>query len=149
MQTHARPTMPPTLVLFLLLAGAAAGASAQADPAGEALYRDGELSSGAMLSWECAKAMRASSGSDAACVSCHRRSGLGSTEGRITIPPITGPYLYRAADERIDDQAVPYVGTSRVAHQAYNDETLARAIRTGVGADGRPVELPHAALRAR
>jgi len=138
MQTHAGRTMPPTLVLFLLLTGAAAGASAQADPAGEALYRDGVLPSGAMLSGVREGNARIS-GSDAACVSCHRRSGLGSTEGRITIPPITGPYLYRPADERIDDQEVPYVGTSRVAHQAYNDETLARAIRTGVGADGRPL----------
>src|SRR4029077_12843118 len=59
--------------------------------------------------------------------------------GRITIPPVTGPYLFRAPEQRIDDQEVPYVGTSRVAHQAYSDETLARAIRAGVGADGRPL----------
>lgn len=138
MRTHAKRKTPLiTLVLFLL--GTVAGdASAQGLHAGEAIYRDGVLPSGAPLSGV-RQGNASIGGSDAACVSCHRRSGLGSTEGRITIPPVTGPYLFRAAEQRIDDQEVPYVGTSRVAHQAYNDETLARAIRAGVGADDRPL----------
>ncbi len=109
-----------------------------ADSIGENLYRRGLLSLGQSLRG--AREGNASiEGADAACVNCHRRSGLGSTEGRITIPPITGPYLFRPGQQRIDDEVVPFVGGSRVAHEAYTDETLARAIRTGLSADGRPL----------
>jgi hypothetical protein len=138
MPTHGEGKMPLMVLVLFLLGTAAGNASAQGGHAGESIYRDGVLPSGVPLSGV-REGNASINGSDAACVSCHRRSGLGSTEGRITIPPVTGPYLFRAADQRIDDQEVPYVGTSRVAHQAYNDETLARAIRAGVGADGRPL----------
>lgn len=119
------------LLLFLSV-------TARADQSGESLYRRGVLSTGEPL-----QGMRSANapirGADAACVSCHRRSGLGTTEGQITIPPITGPYLYRPGDQRINDEAVPFVGGARVKHTAYTDETLTRAIRDGVGADGQPL----------
>ena len=109
-----------------------------ADQPGEGLYRQGLLSTGEPL-----QGVRSANapiqGADAACVNCHRRSGLGTTEGQITIPPITGPYLYRPGNQRIDDEAVPFVGAARVKHTAYTDETLARAIREGTGADGQPL----------
>jgi cytochrome c553 len=78
-------------------------------------------------------------GADAACVNCHRRSGLGSTEGRITIPPIAGPYLFIARGQSLEQQGVPFVDTERVNHEAYTDESLARAIREGTGANGKPL----------
>jgi cytochrome c553 len=72
-----------------------AGKSASVD-IGESIYRRGELASGAPL----LGARRAGSpgivGADAACINCHRRSGLGSREGTLTIPPLTGEYLFRA-----------------------------------------------------
>ena len=34
------------------------------------------------------------SGADAACVSCHRYSGMGGIEGAIAVPPITGKFLF-------------------------------------------------------
>jgi len=123
-------------IAALFLAGSMANAGAGSTAAGEALYRRGVMPSGALLSGR-REGNVTVAGIDAACVSCHRRSGLGTTEGRITIPPIAGVYLFRPGDARIDDEAVPYVGTARVKHSAYTDETLARAIRTGVGADGR------------
>lgn len=130
------------LLGLLLLAQAAAAGSA-----GEDIYRRGVLPSGAPL-----HGARQGNpdlvGADAACISCHRRSGLGTVEGRITIPPITGAYLFRPANARIDDESVHYVGTSRVRHQPYTPASLAAAIREGVGADGRSLSylMPRYAL---
>jgi hypothetical protein len=78
-------------------------------------------------------------GADAACVNCHRRSGLGSTEGRITIPPIAGPYLFSARGKSLEEQGAPFVDTERINHEAYSEESLARAIREGIGSNGKPL----------
>jgi hypothetical protein len=76
-------------------------------------------------------------GANAACVSCHRRSGLGSVEGRSTIPPITGQYLFQPrARSHEDMELLPFVEGARADRDPYTDETLARAIREGIGADG-------------
>jgi hypothetical protein len=40
-------------------------------------------------------------GSEAACVNCHRRSGVGSSEGNITISLIAGAYLFAPATEPV------------------------------------------------
>ena len=123
-------------VLIACAAGACLLGVVHAESAGEILYRRGVLPSG--------EALRGSrgdggtvEGANAACVSCHKRSGLGSTEGQITIPPIAGPYLYHISGQRIDARTMPYAGATRVTHQAYTDATLARAIRAGIGSDGR------------
>lgn len=117
---------------------AAAAAAARPEPdalPGAGIYRDGVLPSGAPV-----QAARAGNevirGADAACVKCHRRSGLGAREGRITIPPVTGRYLYhgRSSAEEFD---LPFVDGIRFDHEAYSDATLARAIREGVDAHGR------------
>ena len=78
-------------------------------------------------------------GTDAACVSCHRRSGLGSSEGLITIPPIAGPYLFAPSGQSLEALGIPLVDTARLNHEPYTDATLARAIREGVGSNGRPL----------
>ncbi|TLY75171.1 MAG: cytochrome C [Gammaproteobacteria bacterium] len=76
-------------------------------------------------------------GADAACVNCHRRSGLGSIEGHIAIPPIAGPYLFVPRGERLAELGIPFVDTARINHDPYTDESLARAIRGGIGANGK------------
>ncbi len=87
------------------------------------------------------------SGSDAACVRCHRRSGQGNQEGRILIPPVTAATLFRdgvyavhpgAPDERELARLVP----PYQARHAYRDETLLRALEQGQDADGRPLADP-------
>lgn len=66
------------------------------DPsAGERLCRRGLLPSGEPVQ-AAREAGAVLQGAHAACVNCHRRSGLGSIERPISIAPIAGPYLFTA-----------------------------------------------------
>jgi hypothetical protein len=88
------------------------------------------------------------SGAAAACVNCHQRSGLGGREGRNYIPPVTGRYLFRKPDRSGGDPDLPAVEGMRTARSAYTDQTLVRAIRDGIDADGKPLSylMPRYAL---
>ncbi|MGH8275784.1 MAG: c-type cytochrome, partial [Steroidobacteraceae bacterium] len=120
--------------------------------AGESLYLRGVLSTGEPLRGERASAP-GGEGADAACVNCHRRSGLGQLEGLAPVPAITAWYLYRPRSEvrpRHEDAgelpaAAPEPGAQPELllrpRSAYTDATLARAIRDGVGADGQPLSF--------
>ncbi len=121
----------------LLRAAAVTGTPASA-PGGESLYRRGLLPSGepVLATREAGATLK---GRDAACINCHRRSGLGSSEGRITIQPIAAPYLFIARGRSLEAQGVPFVDTERVNHDAYTDDSLSRAIREGIGANGKPL----------
>jgi hypothetical protein len=124
----------------------AAPAPAQnaANIGGESIYRQGILPSGQPVT-----AMREPdlkvAGADAACTNCHRRSGLGEMEGRISIPPIVGAYLFHPRATDRDDLDLPFVDTMRPDRDPYTEATLARAIREGVGVDGHPLSylMPH------
>jgi hypothetical protein len=117
-----------------------------ASPVGEAIYLKGVLGSGALLA-----AARAGGepvmGEQAACVNCHRRSGLGVKEARSSIPPITGQFLFHPTTGGTDLQ-LPYIPTARLERTPYTEETLARAIREGVDPDGRALSylMPRFAL---
>ncbi|MDH5539824.1 MAG: c-type cytochrome, partial [Rhizobacter sp.] len=86
-------------------------------------------------------------GKDAACAACHRRSGYGTTEGRYTIRPIIGPAL-------LQQQVVPLYSPriqSRLGTRQrppYTEDLLARAVRTGIDAAGKPLDsvMPRYAL---
>jgi len=136
------------LALPLLMWACALGAAHASPAAGETLYRRGLLPSG-----EPVRAVREAGasmqGTDAACVNCHRRSGLGSSEGRITIRrfPDSTCLLRRQASGRAG--AFPFVDTARLNHEPYTDATLARAIREGSGASGRPLNYLMPALSDR
>jgi cytochrome c553 len=113
-------------------------ALAHASPEGENLFRRGLLPSGQAVH-AVRQAGASVEGMSAACVNCHRRSGLGSIEGLISIPPIAGPYLFAPHDKSLEQLGVPYVDTARQEHYPYTDATLAQAIREGIGANGRPL----------
>lgn len=81
------------------------------------------------------------SGQAAACINCHRRSGLGTTEGQIVIPPIIGQYLFQPLEKNIKDTSLPHVQNIRVKRSPYTDVTLARAIREGIDSDGRTLNF--------
>jgi len=122
--------------LSLLLSCAALPAAASGP--GERIYREGLLPSGQPL-----RAVRGPSlqlsGTEAACINCHRRSGLGMTEGRATIPPVAGIYLEHPRAGIGDDLDLPFVEGMRPDRDPYTDASLARAIRSGVGVDGNPL----------
>ena len=143
-----QPTICSAMVLALIivLAGfAPAGATAPGDA--ERIYRSGILPSGQPL-----RGVREGGvpieGRAAACANCHRRSGIGVNEGRITIPPITGKYLLHPGERAIPEAAMQSAGASVVRHERYNDETLIRAIREGINVDGKPMSylMPRFAL---
>ncbi|MHB8726447.1 MAG: c-type cytochrome [Casimicrobiaceae bacterium] len=125
----------------------AAAPDQPASPAGEAIYLDGVLSSGTPLI-----ATRPDSaplaGERAACVGCHRRSGLGEKEARSTIPPITGRFLFQAPGGDNEAEQLPYIPGARPDREPYTEATLARAIREGIDSQGRPLSylMPRFAL---
>ena len=90
-------------------------------------------------------------GADAACVSCHQRSGLGTFEGYnldVTIPPIAGAYLFHSREATTKEAVLPYVAWMHNNRDPYTDATLARAIREGLDSQGRPLSalMPRFAL---
>ncbi len=112
----------------------AAGAAAAGDGAGERIYRHGSGTAGTWLSATVAGDVPIS-GIDAACATCHRRSGMGSSEGVVVAPSITGAALFGSA---AGAWAAPPARRGRTAATPlYTAETLARAIREGIAADGR------------
>jgi mono/diheme cytochrome c family protein len=128
---------------FFALTGALAGGPTLAQDAldvGRTLYRQGRLSTGEPL-----HAVRMGglvvSGADAACVNCHRPSGLGTAEGRSMVPPITGPYLFGLRADSLAFGDRRRAGGPAVPREAYTDETLIRAIRDGVDHLGRPLDV--------
>ena len=84
------------------------------------------------------------------CVSCHRRSGFGSKEGGIYIPPIAAPVLFKPM---VPDRARAFNGmyfqqkTAEMAERiyqartrpAYDRASLARALREGIDPAGKPL----------
>jgi hypothetical protein len=126
------------LLLFALLAPLTASADDGADArlrAGQAIYRDGVLASGAPLQGVGAAGVLRQ-GAEAACIACHRRSGFGLAEGAVVVRPITAPDLFqdrpvRAATPRIAHQ----LGTPR--RPPYDAAALANALRNGVDVTGR------------
>ena len=87
-------------------------------------------------------------GAEAACVKCHQRSGLGSVEGSLSFPPVTGDYLFHSRAHDASEPALPYVESSHGNRDPYTDETLPRAIREGLDSQGRPLSylMPRFAL---
>jgi hypothetical protein len=134
------------LLLGVTAAGTAStafGASPAAAP-GESIYLRGELPSGQPLRGARSAEVYVE-GMNAACVSCHRRSGFGSREGLSTIPPITGQFLFHPRAQEGENSDLPFVEGARGDRDPYTPQTLARAIREGVAADGHALSylMPH------
>jgi len=137
------PWPSPVVIAASLVLAAAAPARAPrgevvADP-GEDLYLRGVTRSGAPLGAQ-RSGLGVAQGLAAACVNCHQRSGFGGREGRTLVPPITGRYLYRPLPKDGGDRDIPYVEGMRGERAPYTDESLARAIRQGLDAQGRALD---------
>ncbi|UXU88945.1 c-type cytochrome [Burkholderia sp. S-53] len=119
------------------IGGEAAAPVVPADP-GEAIFQRGILGSGAPLEAVHQDGVRLQ-GAAAACVNCHRRSGLGSKEGNNTIPPITWRYLVHPRAQTAEDLDIPFVPGMRTDREPYTEERLARAVRDGIDSEGKPL----------
>ena len=137
-----------------MLAAGASGAAARLSAAGveqlqaaERLYRQGVLLSGNPLVAE-REGAELMQGQAAACANCHLRSGLGTVEGRILIPPITAKYLFRPVSTTAATMAQPPTSARGPMRSRYTAATLARAIREGIDPAGRKFDylMPRYAL---
>jgi len=127
-------------LILLLLFSTSVWAKPYAPADGESIYRQGVLSSGTTIRAEREPGISIE-GAEAACVNCHRRSGLGSAEGRYKIPPITGKYLFRPSGNNIESSSISYLKGVQSNRTAYTDAALVRAIRDGVNPDGRDLSF--------
>lgn len=140
--------MPPVRLLFAVLMLLAANAThASVLPAdagiGKRIYREGLLPSGKPLRGTMQNGV-VLSGADAACVRCHRRSGLGGVEGQNTVRPIAGRLLFEPPPDlgipRPDSQRPAPSSGATGARPAYSKAALARALREGVDPAGRSLD---------
>lgn len=135
-------------------AGPGTGSIAPKSGAAQRLYRFGRMADGRPLRGT-RDGVGPVEGADAACANCHRRSGFGSAEGAIAIPPLIGHYLFRPYAELVEDLDVPHFPNYRSTRPPYDDRSLGRAIREGLTPDGRALQalmprydLDDATLRA-
>lgn len=115
---------------------------------GQRIYLEGITESGDLLRGESA-AKIIFSGKQAACVQCHRKSGLGTSEGKSNIRPIAGEYLFPAAVSTQTVNAVKPPQTllrwrelNKLAttRATYTQQTFARALREGVDVAGEALD---------
>ncbi|GER00087.1 cytochrome c [Iodidimonas gelatinilytica] len=155
-------------LLGAVATGAFPSASAQDNAAGKgdialgrALYYEGIGADGAPITGVTAGDLSID-GSQMTCVSCHRPSGMGSSEGGTYVPPITASYLF---EDRVSNRALRnerfkeyykepqgplFVDGARRGRlrEAYDQESLGHAIRAGVDPAGRELDfiMPRYAL---
>ncbi len=121
----------------------ASGVSAAANELelGRRIYEEGILPSGEALSG-IRFGSTSVSGAQAACITCHRPSGMGQVEGDIIVPPITGNYLFASRKDKRFAVMDPRVSKSlNQTHDPYNDQTLAEAINHGKNNSGREMAV--------
>ena len=103
---------------------------------GESIFRQGLLPSGMAMVGERDKDTRVS-GAEAACARCHRRSGLGSAEGRVVIPPITGEFLFQTRGRASSRAELRTTFGFIPGRKPYDLAGVRRAIRDGIDINGR------------
>lgn len=142
------------LVAFAWVATAAVALAAPApDPEeGRALYEGRHAALSATLRGASQAALPAQ---QAACVSCHRPSGLGSFEGEAIVPPISSGLLSRPFDPATTRRYGPPGGAGAEAgprvRPAYDTAALHRLLTEGRTPDGRMLGplMPRYALEPR
>ena len=140
-----------TLFLCLLLcclalpaAGAEQGTvggypKAQALRLGAAMYRDGILPSGQSMKATVQEDIELD-GAMSPCANCHQRSGMGALEGGILSPPTNGARLYAPLKSPLDiPGSIMKRSNFKGGRPAYNRESLATLLRTGIGPAGKRI----------
>ena len=147
---HGRSRRLLAVAALAILAAWAAASRAAGGPVetlGESIYLKGMLSPDKPLEGARESGLGVT-GAEAACVNCHLRSGLGSKEGEVFIPPVTGEYLFHGRAHGGNDPLLPYVESMHGNRAPYTSATVARAIREGLDSDGRVLSylMPRYAL---
>ncbi len=108
---------------------------------GRRIYNDGVIAPGVELTGARIGSNSQTTGARAACVNCHRRSGMGQVDSDVLIQPITGNFLFATkADKRVTTMD-PHVGKRfNSAHEPYTFAALGRAIRNGVNNRGQTMD---------
>jgi len=116
-------------------------ASADEFEMGRRIYVEGRLPSGAPLTAS-RFGSATISGSQIACVNCHRPSGMGQVEGDIQVPPIAGNFLFANKSDKNLAVMDPRVSKSlNQAHEPYTATSLADAILRGRNNQGREMSV--------
>ena len=120
------------LLATVWVAGGAFASPADLVEQGRRIYTEGIRVSGQPL-----QANRdggaALSGPQAACVGCHRASGMGSVEGSQPVSPIGQRYLFATEGDLVMANMDGRRGkTLSQTHAPYTDEGLALALRQGI-----------------
>jgi hypothetical protein len=97
---------------------------------GKRIYEQGIVGSGKELEGKRSGNNKVT-GAKAACVLCHRHSGMGSVEGDTLIQPITGNYLFHPDKVQVSNMDPRSGKKFNQTHPAYDEGTLAAAIATG------------------
>lgn len=109
---------------------------------GKAIYMDGILPSGQPVQATMHGDVHFT-GKQIACVSCHRRSGLGSSEGEITVLPITGTELFVPRVNRSSElllgkrSQINPASIGTLPRPAYTDALLIKALQESIDPTGR------------
>jgi mono/diheme cytochrome c family protein len=126
-------------------AEASPGAPAlSADPAliemGRRIYQEGVRADGKALVGQRLGGQVRIAGPAAACVLCHRPSGLGGVEGPNQISPITGRYLFDQDRRAIANMYLRANKSFNQRHEPYTLESLTQALRSGRHESGRQMD---------
>ena len=103
---------------------------------GRRIYQEGILGSGKELEGSRSGNVELK-GAQAACIHCHRHSGMGSVEGDTLIEPITGNYLFKPDEAQVSNMDPRSGKEFNQIHPPYNAGSLAAAIATGNNNAGR------------
>lgn len=147
-----KPLRRLLLVLGLLpmvLQAAPAAADDDLVAAGRAIYLQGLLPGGQPLT--ASRVGVTLRGEQAACVHCHRRSGLGLVEGDQPIAPITGRALFGPARGVVTAMDPVRGKALNQSHEPYTETEVAAAIRDGLHPSGRAMHelMPRYAIDER
>jgi len=76
-------------------------------------------------------------GTAAACVTCHRRSGLGAVEGNDQVPPVAGRIMLSDDPRALVSMNARNFKSFNLRHKPYDLTALGAALRSGTHVDGR------------
>jgi ABC-type branched-subunit amino acid transport system substrate-binding protein len=126
------------LILYLIMSGGAYAAEEITGKgmlsSGEQIYKEGLLASGKFIPATIHGDIKVT-GDQVICTSCHRKSGMGTTEGQQVVPAIAGDMLFNPLRLPTDKPPLP-----PALRPAYTRESLKLALTMGIDANGKELD---------